>query len=368
MRRRALESTALFVLGGALAASACGDDGAVASPTKHPAVVTGDAGQASPTDAAPSGTDEGHDASVDATLPPLPCAKAPCAARPIVFVHGFTGDNSDFAPMMSGLVATDGRWDGFKRSGTEDHLAWAPRSIDRRSWLFAFDYYVKHDADGRGSYTAGPGRIGSNKTNTCLTPNGAGRILPDTTDYQDGVVHDYAEDLASYVASIQRATGANEIDVVAHSMGGLVTRSFTAFYGGDAVTHRVLLLASPVVGVSLIGFLEYLPFGHEDWMTLHEVAELDAGSVGSRVHFTLCDTLGRGPGPWGGELLHEEIDHPPPALLYVMSGANDPLIHYDMADHPLAQSHDVVPGVDHGGILKSAEAQAKAAALLGGTF
>ena len=294
------------------------------------------------------------------------CDHEPCAARPIIFVHGFQGSFDDFVPMMQGMVAKDARYDGYKTAGTDDPKSWAARSIPRRQWLFGFDFYLKHAADGRGSYTAGPGRVGSNMRFHCPSVTPGGHLVGDTIDYTGGFTHEYADDLAAFVADVQRATGATRIDLVGHSMGGMIVRSYLAYYGGSQITDRALLLSSPIRGVSLISFLELFPVTGPSWQGFHEIAELDGGSIASRVHFSRCGETDKG--PFGVKLLAEESDHPPPTQFYVMSGGSDIEVPYDTADHPMELSHEVVPGASHSGILKDDLTRTRATQLLGGAF
>jgi pimeloyl-ACP methyl ester carboxylesterase len=300
-------------------------------------------------------------------LGPPPCLKSPCAARPIVFIHGYRGSNDDWQTLLDELVAGDQRYDGYTLAGRKDHT-WSARSIDRRRWLFAFDYYVEKKDDGRGSYTAGPGRIASDSAYVCASPSGKGHLLADSTDYDAGVVHDYAADLAQLVDSVLSATGASEIDVVAHSMGGLILRSYLAFYGGAARVRIALLLSSPVEGVSLAGFLSIFPLGQPSWMSDHEIAEIDGGSVVSKIHFLRCAEASPTAGAWAHKLLDQELASPPSTELHVMTGQLDLAISYTVADHPLAASHLVVSGADHAGILKKLKTVERVSVLLGGLY
>lgn len=298
---------------------------------------------------------------------PMPCSKPPCAALPIVLLHGYRGSNDDWQPMIDALIQTDGRYDGSQESGLDDHPSWSARSIDRRSWLFAFDYYIRHTGDGRDSYTAGPGKIGSDSAFACPGPvAGLGHVVADSAAYDTGTIHDYAADLADFVASVLRATGASEVDVVAHSMGGLVLRSYLSFHGGAAQVRRVLLLASPVEGVDLAAFAKLLPLGHPDWMEAHEQAEIDGGSIASTVHFSRCGESGQ-PGPWAVQLTDHEKLQPPAVELHVITALLDPSVPYWVGDHPLALSHKTVLAT-HAGTLSHSGSIAEVKALLGGTY
>ncbi len=54
----------------------------------------------------------------------------------------------------------------------------------------------------------------------------------------------FAEQLASYIAAIRAATGAGQVVLVAHSMGGLVARAYLRRYGGSNV-RRLITVGTP---------------------------------------------------------------------------------------------------------------------------
>jgi triacylglycerol lipase len=62
-----------------------------------------------------------------------------------------------------------------------------------------------------------------------------------------------AEELANqvgmHVEAICRASGRQKIDVVAHSLGGLATRHYIKFLGGDKRIRRLVTLGSPHHGI-----------------------------------------------------------------------------------------------------------------------
>ncbi len=322
----------------------------------------------SPDSAADMADAAGPDSGPDAAGAP-PCPKGPCAARPIIFIHGFAGSNHDWLPMLKELASKDPRYDGHRLSGVLDHEGWAARSVDRRRWLFAFDYYIKKSGDGRGSYTAGPGRIGSKTSFACPSPSGSGYLVATKAAYDAGTNHDYAADLHSLINNVLSATGATEVDVVAHSMGGLVLRSYLSFYGGAARVDRVLLLASPVKGVKLATFLGLFTLGFPKWMKDHEAAELDGGTILSQIRFRRCGEGAKAsPGAWAAKLLDHEKLYPPKVALHVMTGQLDITISYNAAHHPQAKSHQVVSLADHPGILKKAKTRERVTALLGGSY
>ena len=61
-------------------------------------------------------------------------------------------------------------------------------------------------------------------------------------------VHANAERLARFCEGVRRETGAARVDIVAHSLGGLVAMEYLHAGGGDAV-RRVVTIASPHAGV-----------------------------------------------------------------------------------------------------------------------
>lgn len=297
---------------------------------------------------------------------PAPCPKRPCATRPILFLHGFRGSNHDYLDLLKALVKQDSRFDGYRLSGVKDPTGWAAGAWPRRAWLVAFDYYINKAGDGRGSYTAGPGRIGSNSGHVCSKPPGNGFLVADDGDHGVGISHDYAADLAGLVNRTLAVTGAAEVDIVAHSMGGLVVRSYLSYYGGAARVRRVLLLASPVKGIALVGFLNLFPVGQPKWMTKNEVAELDAGSLLSKIRFTRCGVSPPSYGAWAKRLTEHEVKSPPAVQLHVMSGLLDPVVNYLVANHPQALSHKTALA-HHAGILSHGDTLKRVMQLMGGS-
>jgi pimeloyl-ACP methyl ester carboxylesterase len=59
-----------------------------------------------------------------------------------------------------------------------------------------------------------------------------------------------AEELARYVAGVKRATGAQAVDLVAHSMGGLVSRYYIDRLMGGRDVAQLIMLGSPHGGTS----------------------------------------------------------------------------------------------------------------------
>ena len=64
-----------------------------------------------------------------------------------------------------------------------------------------------------------------------------------------------AKRLADYVEAVRAATEADEVDVIGHSMGGVVGRYFVSLLGGDGIVKNLVTLGTPHAGtdVSAIG-------------------------------------------------------------------------------------------------------------------
>jgi len=67
-----------------------------------------------------------------------------------------------------------------------------------------------------------------------------------------------ARQLGWFVDEVLASTGAAEVDLVGHSMGGVVARYYITLHGGDERVHNVITLGSPHAGTDLGG----LGIGH----------------------------------------------------------------------------------------------------------
>ena len=63
-----------------------------------------------------------------------------------------------------------------------------------------------------------------------------------------------ARQLGWFVDEVRAETGATEVDVIGHSMGGVVARYYVTFAGGDPFVKNVITLGSPHAGTDLGGF------------------------------------------------------------------------------------------------------------------
>ncbi|MBI4545012.1 MAG: alpha/beta fold hydrolase [Gemmatimonadetes bacterium] len=67
----------------------------------------------------------------------------------------------------------------------------------------------------------------------------------------------HAAEIAAAVDTLRRRTGAQRVDIVAHSMGGLAVRYYLSYLGGSNYVRRVVFLATPHQGT----WLAYLGWG-----------------------------------------------------------------------------------------------------------
>jgi triacylglycerol esterase/lipase EstA (alpha/beta hydrolase family) len=61
-----------------------------------------------------------------------------------------------------------------------------------------------------------------------------------------------ADELAAFVADVKRRTGRAKVDVVAHSAGGIVSRTWAQLRGGAASLDQLVTIATPHHGVLLL--------------------------------------------------------------------------------------------------------------------
>ena len=60
-----------------------------------------------------------------------------------------------------------------------------------------------------------------------------------------------AKQLGWFIDEVRAATGASEVDVIGHSMGGVVGRYFVSLAGGDRVVRNLITLGSPHTGTEI---------------------------------------------------------------------------------------------------------------------
>jgi pimeloyl-ACP methyl ester carboxylesterase len=199
------------------------------------------------------------------TTPP---ALAPDAGTvPIVLIHGITGDPSNFGPLMDRL--TPGRT-VVRALYAAEADALAPNSLPPDA-VVACGYYREHASDTK--YTPDAQGLSHGSIGSCPVSRLDGL---DVSYYTVS----YAARIKRCIEGVKRATGRDRVDLVCHSMGGLVGRAYTHWLSVDASGHcsvrRIFLVASPSRGVNA---LEALGFGiartgNQEFMRLGEMVEL----------------------------------------------------------------------------------------------
>ncbi|GAA2438530.1 esterase/lipase family protein [Streptomyces macrosporus] len=92
-----------------------------------------------------------------------------------------------------------------------------------------------------------------------------------------GPIEESARELSAYVDRVLEATGADEVDIVGHSQGGMMPRYYLKFLGGAGKVNALVGIAPNHHGTDLLGLtrlLEYFP-GVEDLLGTHTPALRD---------------------------------------------------------------------------------------------
>jgi len=62
-----------------------------------------------------------------------------------------------------------------------------------------------------------------------------------------------ARRLSAYVEAVRAATGAAQVDLIGHSMGGVVARYYVQLGGGDGIVRNLVTIGSPHAGTGVSG-------------------------------------------------------------------------------------------------------------------
>lgn len=203
---------------------------------------------------------------------------------PIIFVHGQQG-------------AKDG-----KAKPKEAWKDWNPKDKPYKSAM------QKILEEGYGGYTAGmrsDGKPLNCHKNSSLTPTGGetrkiynfsyynpdgspgvigsnGNLVPVKDEwreeYEESASHAcWAKHLADFIDKVLEATGAEKVDIVAHSMGGLVARAAIKWYGCEGKVRKLLTIGTPNQGWHGVGDSHWMQarMGHADWQIYGEDLEMN---------------------------------------------------------------------------------------------
>jgi len=105
-----------------------------------------------------------------------------------------------------------------------------------------------------------------------------------------GDIRNTARDLAAFAAGVRAQTGAAKVDLVGHSQGGLVSRQYVRFDGGDQVVDSVVMFGAPNHGSLAANLAQLFTFG-----TCLGIVSCEQMTVGSAFLATLNagdDTFG----------------------------------------------------------------------------
>lgn len=127
----------------------------------------------------------------------------------------------------------------------------------------------------------------------CITP-----VFTITLEPILGDIDDYANALHARIEEITIATGQRSVIVIAHSMGGLVTRAYMAARGCTRVKYFISL-GSPHAGtrMSMVAFsrnvkqMRYANHGSNAWLTALRARELQSAKPPTTSIYTVNDDL-----------------------------------------------------------------------------
>jgi pimeloyl-ACP methyl ester carboxylesterase len=131
-----------------------------------------------------------------------------------------------------------------------------PSDLDWHTFFLA-NFYRSHSSETFGSTI---GKIGAipNKFDSALyysdnyrkNDDGSDPLSADRPSYEDSERVSYAERLQIIVDEVLLATGAPKVNIVTHSMGGLVARAYIRWLGGANKVHKLLTIGTPNNGLS----------------------------------------------------------------------------------------------------------------------
>jgi triacylglycerol lipase len=81
------------------------------------------------------------------------------------------------------------------------------------------------------------------------------------TDLGTGDIAATARDLAAFVDDVRSRTGAEKVDLVGHSQGGLVARQYVKFLGGESTVDSVISMGAPHYGTAVANIADFFGGG-----------------------------------------------------------------------------------------------------------
>jgi len=181
---------------------------------------------------------------------------------PVIFVHGISHkyDVEDtWSDMLSKLNNVDGyvAYPETIYSGTKLEKNSLPANS-----LFKVGYYREKAGDIFGSPRGYIGGLSTDYYNEYH----ARYTLPNRVSYSSR--------LSKIVDQVLNATGASKVNIVGHSMGGIVSRAYIRWEGGHLKVNKLITVGSPNSGVPRDSRLFFIKKGIKDWQRL-ELSELE---------------------------------------------------------------------------------------------
>ncbi len=182
--------------------------------------------------------------------------------HPMIFVHGFGGDypgwNQAYTYINQVMFEDDLQMKNFAQYDNLTGLA--------VHTIFNFDYYRDLATDTRLQFV---GALGTDRM-TVLSTSGNGSY----GDQYNSLEHYYSEMLGNGVENVCAVTGFDKVDLIVHSMGGLVSRAYIKYFDGNSRVDRLLTIGTPNHGVANLEEFVGKLICQADWMRELEVREM----------------------------------------------------------------------------------------------
>lgn len=207
--------------------------------------------------------------------------------KPLILIHGYGDDYSCWDDQVDYIKETifNGDMQVKKVAGMDANTDYVGMPIQT---VFNFDYYRL--ASNLPQFMK-PGKIGPLNTGSVDDVNsvkmlGTGGLFtdPDKTAWTYGNDYSilslsYSEQLNRLVERICANTGFSKVDIVAHSMGGLVTRSYIKYYKGNNRVDHLLTVGTPNHGIRAVDAYAAANFTDpEPWQSELEIREMASSS------------------------------------------------------------------------------------------
>jgi pimeloyl-ACP methyl ester carboxylesterase len=165
--------------------------------------------------------------------------------HPVIFVHGHMGninawDAPNYQSAMERILAE--HYQGYTAGvplNCNENTTLSSTNWDTKR-VYNFMYYHPDPDRPRYMDTLIPGAIGSNGILVPVKRNAYEQNLSQGS---------WAKNLADFIDKVCVATGVNSVDLVCHSMGGLVARAAIKFYNAYEKVHKVITIGTPNHGI-----------------------------------------------------------------------------------------------------------------------